>query len=160
MESDPKTGMQASRPPLLLRQAVTDVGSTKCGHRTPPCLGQGFLIRLYTARWVEQLDDFPQMCAFLCTRLRGFPFCNNPSASFADTSPSQGRGGFILVAALLSLTPGIARQLPHRGGLGMVWLRIHLRAKEVFERIIRSRIQKLFAKNEPHGYSCGPEYVR
>ena len=40
------------------------------------------------------MDDSPQMCAFLCTRLRGFPFCNNPSASFADTSPSQGRGGF------------------------------------------------------------------
>lgn len=44
MEFDPKTGMQASRPPLLMRQADPDVGSTKCGYRTPPCLGQGFLI--------------------------------------------------------------------------------------------------------------------
>ena len=113
MESDPKTGMQASRPPLLLRQAVTDVGSTKCGNRTPPCLGQGFLIRLYTARWVVQLDDFPQMCAFLCTRLRGFPFfCNNPSVSYADTSPSKEGEAFYKKYCVA--TPRSAMQ-PHTG---------------------------------------------
>ena len=59
------------------------------------------------------MDDFPQMCAFLCTRLRGFPFfCNNPSVSYADTSPSKEGEAFYKKYCVA--TPRSAMQ-PHTG---------------------------------------------